>query len=125
MQLWLNTVNLSTNGMWVGLKGRMPIILQQIGPALFPENDPLKRNLDIPLSKVRPFAIVEFIGFNAKDPKILNVAESIKPGDALLEWSKMSNYGLTTLEADETFWIYLNEKIAPMSAGEKMAFMNT
>jgi len=35
------------------------------------------------------------------DPKILNVAESIKPGDALLEWSKMSNYGLTTLEADE------------------------
>ena len=66
-------INLSTNGMWVGLKGRMPIILQQLGPALFPENDPLKRNLDIPLSKVRPFAIVEFIGFNAKDPKTLNV----------------------------------------------------
>ena len=32
---------------------------------------------------------------------------------------------ITTLEADETFWIYINEKIAPMSAGEKMAFMNT
>ena len=32
---------------------------------------------------------------------------------------------ISTLEADETFWIYLNEKIAPMSAGEKMAFMNT
>ena len=32
---------------------------------------------------------------------------------------------ITTLEADQTFWIYLNEKIAPMSAGEKMAFMNT
>ena len=32
---------------------------------------------------------------------------------------------ITTLEADQTFWIYLNEKIAPMSAQEKMAFMNT
>lgn len=32
---------------------------------------------------------------------------------------------ITTLEADETFWLYINEKIAPMSAGEKMAFMNT
>ena len=32
---------------------------------------------------------------------------------------------ISTLEADETFWIYLNEKIAPMSSGEKMAFMNT
>ena len=32
---------------------------------------------------------------------------------------------ITTLEADETFWVYINEKIAPMSAGEKMAFMNT
>ena len=32
---------------------------------------------------------------------------------------------ISTLEADETFWLYINEKIAPMSAGEKMAFMNT
>jgi hypothetical protein len=32
---------------------------------------------------------------------------------------------ITTLEADETFWVYINEKIAPMSAPEKMAFMNT
>ena len=32
---------------------------------------------------------------------------------------------ISTLEADETFWVYLNEKIAPMSAGEKMGFMNT
>ena len=32
---------------------------------------------------------------------------------------------ITTLEADETFWVYINEKIAPMSSGEKMAFMNT
>ena len=32
---------------------------------------------------------------------------------------------ISTLEADDTFWAYLNEKIAPMSAGEKMAFMNT
>ena len=32
---------------------------------------------------------------------------------------------ITTLEADETFWVYINEKIAPMSVGEKMAFMNT
>lgn len=32
---------------------------------------------------------------------------------------------ISTLEADETFWVYINEKIAPMSAGEKMAFMNT
>ena len=32
---------------------------------------------------------------------------------------------ITTLEADETFWVYIHEKIAPMSAGEKMAFMNT
>jgi len=32
---------------------------------------------------------------------------------------------ITTLEADQTFWTYLNEKIAPMSAQEKMAFMNT
>jgi len=32
---------------------------------------------------------------------------------------------ISTLEADETFWVYLNEKIAPMSPGDKMAFMNT
>ena len=32
---------------------------------------------------------------------------------------------ITTLEADETFWVYINEEIAPMSSGEKMAFMNT
>ena len=32
---------------------------------------------------------------------------------------------ITTLDADQTFWVYINEKIAPMSAGEKMAFMNT
>ena len=32
---------------------------------------------------------------------------------------------ITTLEADETFWVYITEKIAPMSSGEKMAFMNT
>jgi len=32
---------------------------------------------------------------------------------------------ISTLDADDTFWSYLNEKIAPMSAGEKMAFMNT
>ena len=32
---------------------------------------------------------------------------------------------ISTLEADNTFWVYLNEKIAPMSPGEKMDFMNT
>ena len=32
---------------------------------------------------------------------------------------------ISTLEADDTFWSYLNEKIAPMSAQEKMSFMNT
>jgi hypothetical protein len=32
---------------------------------------------------------------------------------------------ITTLEPDETFWVYITEKIAPMSSGEKMAFMNT
>ena len=32
---------------------------------------------------------------------------------------------ISTLEADETFWVYINEKIAPMSAVEKMNFMNT
>ena len=32
---------------------------------------------------------------------------------------------ISTLESDETFWTYLNEKISPMSAGEKMGFMNT
>ena len=32
---------------------------------------------------------------------------------------------IRTLEADERFWVYLNEKISPMSAGEKMSFMNT
>ena len=32
---------------------------------------------------------------------------------------------ISTLEADETFWFYINEKIAPMSAGDKMNFMNT
>jgi hypothetical protein len=32
---------------------------------------------------------------------------------------------ISTLEADDTFWVYLNEHIAPMSSGEKMAFMNT
>jgi hypothetical protein len=32
---------------------------------------------------------------------------------------------ITTLEADQTFWVYLNEKIAPMSASEKTNFMNT
>ena len=32
---------------------------------------------------------------------------------------------ISTLEADQTFWTYLNEKIAPMVAGEKMDFMNT
>ena len=32
---------------------------------------------------------------------------------------------ISTLESDQTFWTYLNEKIAPMSAGQKMDFMNT
>ncbi len=32
---------------------------------------------------------------------------------------------ISTLEADQTFWVYINEKIAPMSPEEKMAFMNT
>ena len=32
---------------------------------------------------------------------------------------------ISTLESDQTFWTYLNEKIAPMSAGDKMNFMNT
>jgi len=32
---------------------------------------------------------------------------------------------ISTLESDESFWVYLNEKIAPMSVGEKMDFMNT
>jgi len=32
---------------------------------------------------------------------------------------------ISTLESDETFWTYLNEKISPMSASEKMGFMNT
>ena len=32
---------------------------------------------------------------------------------------------ISTLESDETFWAYLNEKISPMSASEKMGFMNT
>jgi len=32
---------------------------------------------------------------------------------------------ITTLEADQTFWAYLNEKIVPMSAADKMNFMNT
>ena len=31
----------------------------------------------------------------------------------------------STLEADQTFWTYLSEKISPMSAQEKMNFMNT
>ena len=32
---------------------------------------------------------------------------------------------ISTLESDQTFWIYINEKIAPMSPQEKMGFMNT
>jgi len=32
---------------------------------------------------------------------------------------------ISTLEADQTFWVYLTEKISPMSAGDKMNFMNT
>ena len=32
---------------------------------------------------------------------------------------------VSTLEADETFWVYIREKIAPMSAQEKINFMNT
>ena len=32
---------------------------------------------------------------------------------------------ISTLEGDQTFWTYINEKIAPMSAQEKMGFMNT
>ena len=32
---------------------------------------------------------------------------------------------ISTLEADQTFWTYLSEKISPMSAQEKMNFMNT
>ena len=32
---------------------------------------------------------------------------------------------ISTLEADQTFWTYLNEKIVPMSAGQKLDFMNT
>ena len=32
---------------------------------------------------------------------------------------------ISTLEADQTFWIYLTEKISPMSAGDKINFMNT
>jgi len=32
---------------------------------------------------------------------------------------------ISTLEADDTFWMYLNEHIAPMSSADKMAFMNT
>jgi hypothetical protein len=31
---------------------------------------------------------------------------------------------ISTLEADQTFWTYLSENIAPMSAQEKMNFMN-
>ena len=32
---------------------------------------------------------------------------------------------ISILEANQTFWTYLNEKIAPMSMSEKMDFMNT
>ena len=32
---------------------------------------------------------------------------------------------ISTLEADQTFWTYLNEHIVPMSAQEKIGFMNT
>jgi len=32
---------------------------------------------------------------------------------------------ISTLEADQTFWAYLNEKIVPMTAGQKLDFMNT
>ena len=32
---------------------------------------------------------------------------------------------ISTLESDQTFWVYITEKIAPMSAGDKMNFMNT
>tara|TARA_R100000322_G_scaffold95277_2_gene60006 strand:+ start:118 stop:495 length:378 start_codon:yes stop_codon:yes gene_type:complete len=32
---------------------------------------------------------------------------------------------VSTLEADQSFWSYLNEKIAPMTADEKINFMNT
>ena len=31
---------------------------------------------------------------------------------------------ISTLDADETFWTYLSQNIAPMSAEEKMNFMN-
>ena len=31
---------------------------------------------------------------------------------------------ISTLEADNTFWEYLSQNIAPMSAEEKMNFMN-
>ena len=32
---------------------------------------------------------------------------------------------ISTLEADQTFWAYLNENIVPMTAGQKLDFMNT
>lgn len=32
---------------------------------------------------------------------------------------------ISTLEADETFWVYMREKISPMSVNEKINFMNT
>ena len=32
---------------------------------------------------------------------------------------------ISTLDADETFWVYLQEKISPMSVQEKINFMNT
>ena len=32
---------------------------------------------------------------------------------------------ISTLEADQSFWSYLNENIVPMTADQKMNFMNT
>ncbi|QDP48953.1 MAG: hypothetical protein Unbinned1068contig1000_34 [Prokaryotic dsDNA virus sp.] len=65
-------IDVSANGLYVLSKERIPIIAQELGESLVAERDETKEQLGIPLDEPRYWSIIEFLGFNAKDPETLN-----------------------------------------------------
>ena len=61
--------------------------------------------------------------YNPNQEKLINTWDIMMQGFRTINCDTVDL--ISTLEADDTFWMYLNEHIAPMSSADKMAFMNT
>ena len=135
-------IDASANGIYVLSKERIPIVAQELGESLVAERDDLKEELGIPLDEPRFWSIIEFFGFNAKDPKTLNnernrisnklygkdYSELLDDGDAVALAKVNNNPGveLVRLESSMQFGGYREEaaKIEALYYYKQISLLN-